>query len=76
MRPEQQQPNKDSAADMVRRRSFYAGLLAATCLLALMVWAVWLFVEQQKLERCLASRRTDCTKVDSPPREGIRIPVR
>jgi len=69
-------PPQASPHEPPRRLPFFAGAAAALALLSLMVWAVWLFVEQQRLERCLASRRTDCVKIDAAPREGIRIPVR
>jgi len=59
-----------------RSLQFLAGAMAAFVLLGIMVWAIWLLVEQQRLERCIASRSTDCIKIDSPPREGVRIPVR
>lgn len=51
-------------------RGVVAGVIAALLLLGLLVWTVQLLVEQQRLERCLASKRPDCFRIDSPAREG------
>ena len=44
-------------------------------LILLALWVVNLFHEQEKLQRCLDSRRTNCFDVPEPPREGIRLPA-
>lgn len=44
-------------------------------LILLALWIVNLFHEQEKLQRCLDSRRTNCFDVAEPPKEGIRLPA-
>ncbi len=43
---------------------------AVAVLLALMVYIVQLLVEQQRIERCLASRRPDCFRIETPMRDA------
>jgi hypothetical protein len=43
---------------------------AVAVLLALMVYIVQLLVEQQRIERCLASRRPDCFRIETPTRDA------
>jgi hypothetical protein len=43
---------------------------AVAILLALMVYIVQLLVEQQRIERCLASRRPDCFRIETPTRDA------
>ena len=43
---------------------------ATLVLLAAMVWLVQLLVEQQRIERCIASRRADCFRIEAPLRES------
>lgn len=58
-----------------RRRINVAGGLFLVCLIAVAIWTVKLFVDQEKLQRCLDSRRTNCFPVEQAPREGaIRAP--
>ena len=61
----------DQAVDTSRRRKVTLIAAAATLvLLAAMVWLVQLLVEQQRMERCLASRRPDCFRIEAPVREA------
>ena len=39
-------------------------------LLAMMVYVVHLLVEQQRIERCLANRRPDCFRIETPVRDS------
>lgn len=52
------------------------GTAAAAVLLAIMAWAVSLIVEQQRIERCLATRRTDCLRIETGPENRVISPAR
>ncbi len=67
---------EQAAADAHRRKVLLIGAVTAALLLAVMAWVATLLVEQQRIERCLASRRTDCFRIDAPQPAGIRVPVR
>jgi hypothetical protein len=45
-------------------------------LIALSIWTVRLFIEHERLQRCLDQRRSDCYTLNAPPPEGIRTPTR
>jgi hypothetical protein len=51
-----------------------AGLFLA-CLVGLAIWTVKLFTDQEKLQRCLESRRTTCFEVEQRPPGEIRLPA-
>lgn len=58
-----------------RRRANLAAGLFLLCLIALAIWTVKLFIEQEKLQRCLDSRRTNCFDVDQRPSGELRLPA-
>lgn len=45
------------------------------CLIGLAIWTVKLFTDQEKLQRCLDSRRTNCFEVEQRPPGEIRLPT-
>lgn len=56
-----------------------ANLAAAMFLLGLIAVAIWTlnsFLSQERLQRCLDQRRSDCYAIEAPPREGLRQPTR
>lgn len=59
-----------------RTRVNLAGALFLVALIALAVWVVRLFAEQEALQRCLDSRRSNCFPVEARPSEGPRLPAR
>ena len=56
------------------RVNLIAGLFILL-LVAVSIWVVKLFHDQEQLQRCLDSRRTNCFELKEPPREGIRLPA-
>ena len=62
--PERQKTH--TSADRQRRRATLAAAVVVLVLLALLIWLVRDFVEQQRIERCLANRRPDCFRIDVP----------
>lgn len=56
--------------DPHHRRVMAIAIIAVLVLLGAMVWVVQLFIAQQKLERCLASGRRDCLRIEAPPRDN------
>jgi hypothetical protein len=58
-----------------RNRVNLAAAVFLTCLLGLAIWTVKLFTDQEKLQRCLDSRRTNCFEVDQRSPGGIRLPA-
>ena len=63
-------PPPDAGHEAHRRKVFFIGSVATLLLLVAFVWLVQWIVEQQRLERCLASRRPDCFRIEAPVREG------
>jgi hypothetical protein len=57
-----------------RRVNLAAGLFLV-CLIGLAIWTVKLFTDQEKLQRCLDSRRTNCFDVEQRPAGEIRLPA-
>ena len=68
--------HSDHAQDAHSRRVTMIGIAAAAVLLAVMTWAVSLIVEQQRIERCLATRRTDCLRIEAGPENRVIAPAR
>jgi hypothetical protein len=66
-KPAQAAPKNDEAH---RRRVFLIAVAASLVLLGVLVWLVQMLVEQQRIERCTASRRPDCFRIDTPVREA------
>ena len=56
--------------DQHRRKITWIGALAVMLLLGVLIWLVQWIVEQQRMERCLASRRPDCFRIETPVRDG------
>jgi hypothetical protein len=50
-----------------------AGLFLA-CLMGLAIWTAKAFTDQEKLQRCLDSRRTNCFAVEQAS-PGLRLPT-
>ncbi len=70
--PERQETH--SSADRQRRKATLAASAVALVLLALLIWLVRDLVEQQRIERCLANRRPDCFRIDTPmPERPVEI---
>lgn len=57
-----------------RRVNIIAGVFLV-CLIGLAIWTVKLFTDQEKLQRCLDSRRTNCFEVEQRPTGEIRLPT-
>lgn len=66
-KPAQAAPQNDEAH---RRRVFLIAVTASLVLLGVLVWLVQILVEQQRIERCMVSRRPDCFRIDTPVREA------
>jgi hypothetical protein len=62
-------PDRDHR-DPHHRRVMAIAIVAVLLLLGAMVWVVQLFIAQQKLERCLASGRRDCLRIEAPLRNN------
>ncbi|MDB5545621.1 MAG: hypothetical protein JWO64_2770 [Hyphomicrobiales bacterium] len=58
-----------------RNRVNIAAGVFLVCLIALAIWTVKLFTDQEKLQRCLDSRRTNCFEVEQRPPGEIRLPA-
>jgi mannose/fructose-specific phosphotransferase system component IIA len=59
------------------RVNIIAGL-SITVLLALFTWSMLWMAESERMQRCIASGRRDCEKLDIPPpepRQGILVPA-
>lgn len=69
-------PKTQHTQDAHRRRVTMIGIAAAAVLLAIMTWAVSLIIEQQRIERCLATRRTDCLRIETAPDNRVVSPAR
>jgi hypothetical protein len=71
-------PERDREADEDhahrQRVNIVAGLFLA-CLIGLAIWTVKLFTDQEKLQRCIDSRRTTCFDLKEPPSSEIRLPA-
>ncbi|MDB5642502.1 MAG: hypothetical protein JWN07_1819 [Hyphomicrobiales bacterium] len=65
---------KDEEHRLRNRVNLVAGVFLAG-LLVLAFWTVKLFVDQEKLQRCLDSRRTNCFEVEQRPQGEIRLPA-
>lgn len=59
----------DHGHDRHHRRVMAIAAIAVMALLAFMIWVVQIFVAQQKLEKCIATGRRDCLRIEAPPRE-------
>ena len=57
-----------------QRVNIAAGLFLA-CLIGLAIWTVKLFIDQEKLQRCLDSRRTNCFEVEQRAPGEIQLPA-
>jgi hypothetical protein len=68
--------NHEPDADHQHRRrvNIIAGVFLV-CLIGLAIWTVKLFTDQEKLQRCLDSRRTNCFEVEQRPPGEIRLPT-
>lgn len=73
MQSGQDQPETDEDRRQRRRVNIAAGVFLVA-LIALAVWTVKLFTDQEKLQRCLESRRTNCFDLQQPPSGIIRLP--
>lgn len=69
-----QKPQTASAAHA--RKVTMLAIAASLVLLAVMVWLVQLFVEQQRMERCIASRRLDCFRIDTAPARTAPVEIK
>lgn len=58
-----------------QRVNILAGIFLI-CLMGLALWTVKIFTDQEKLQRCLDSRRTNCFDAQLPERDGVRVPSR
>ena len=58
-----------------QRVNILAGIFLV-CLIGLAFWTVKMFTDQEKLQRCLDSRRTNCFDAQLPARDGLRVPTR
>jgi hypothetical protein len=67
---------REAAEDRHRDRVNKIAAAGLAILLLILVGTVKMFKDHEDLERCVESRRTDCVKFDTPPREGVRTPVR
>lgn len=54
--------------DASPRNTIFAIVLIAV-LLGAMIWVAKLVVDQQNLEKCIASGRRDCLTIEAPPRD-------
>ncbi len=53
-------------------------LIAGVFILLLVLFSIWVvkqFYDQEQLQRCLDSRRTNCFPVEQRPSDGIRLPA-
>ena len=65
-----------SQDDRNRGRANLAAAIFVIGLIALSILTVRLFIEHERLQRCLDQRRSDCYTLNAPPPEGIRAPTR
>ena len=61
-----------------RRRTNIIVAVGLSALLGLLIWTVQAFQEYERLQRCYASGRRNCEKIDIPQVEspGVFVPVR
>ncbi|GEM_PF-2676070 len=53
------------------RRVMLIAIVTIALLLTGMIWVARLIVEQQKLERCLATGQRDCLRIETPQSEPL-----
>lgn len=73
--PQPQRRGNDDDTDYQHRN--FINLIAAAVLLAIaigVVWTVKAMEANEALNRCLATGRRDCVRLDVPPRPTISLP--
>jgi hypothetical protein len=73
--PQPQRRGGDDDVDYKHRN--FVNLVALAVLLAIAVGVVWVvkaMEANEALNRCLATGRRDCVRIDAPPRPTIRMP--
>ncbi len=67
-------PNDHTDYDRRRRVNIVVGV-GLCVLLFIFIWAVQALEENERLQRCLATGRRDCVKIDDRGREGPLEPT-
>ncbi len=66
------------APDLGQTHHNRVNLIAGLFILLLVLFSIWvvkIFVEQERLQRCLDTRRTTCFPVEQRPNDIIRLPA-
>lgn len=58
-----QRPPED---DKNNTKATLIAIIVVVVLLAAMIWVAQIFVEQQQLEKCIQSGRTNCVEIERP----------
>lgn len=56
-------------------RNTWLAIVLVTLLLGAMVWVAKLVVDQQNLEKCIASGRRDCLMIEAPDRQDNPVEI-